>query len=104
MLTPEGGTVTDLSILRLLVAGGSGGLCYWVAIYPIDVIKSSMQSDDMVRENRKYRNIVDCAKKLYVEEGGLRRFFRGVTPCLMRSIPANATMLLVLEKCRQLLG
>ena len=103
-MTPKGGTVADLSVTSMLVSGGAGGLLFWVFIYPVDVIKSSMQSDAMDKNQRKYKNMIDCAKKLYLEEGGWRKFYRGFTPCIMRSIPANATQLFVLEKCRQLLS
>ena len=102
--TPKGGSVADLTVGQQLVSGGIGGFLYWFLTYPTDVVKSAMQSDDIVKRNRKYKGIVDCARKLYFEEGGPPRFFRGFLPCLMRSVPANATMLLVLEKSRQFLS
>jgi len=100
-LTEPGKSVRDLSMTRLFISGGVAGVAYWALTYPTDVIKSSLQSDELEHSQRKYHNIIDCARKLYRDEGGWRRFFRGFTPCLLRSIPANATMLLVLEKCRQ---
>lgn len=62
-----------------------------------------MMGDDIHPQNRKYKGYIHCAKSLY-EEGGLKRFTRGITPCLMRSIPANAVMWTVFEKTRKLLG
>ena len=53
-MTPVGGTVNDLGVAPMLFAGGFGGLLYWISIYPIDVIKSTMQSDDIHRHKRKY--------------------------------------------------
>jgi len=100
--TPEGGSVSDIPVSRLLVCGGCAGFSYWFFTYPTDVIKSAMQSDSSNKQERKFTNIIDCIKRLYTEEGGAKRFFRGFTPCLMRSVPANATMLTVLELCRQL--
>ena len=100
-LTQPGGSVKDLSMARLFISGGVAGVAYWALTYPTDVIKSSLQSDELQHSQRKYRGIVDCALKLYRDEGGWRRFFRGFSPCLLRSVPANATMLLVLEKSRQ---
>lgn len=61
-----------------------------------------MQSDSSDWKERKFRNIVHCAKRLYFEEGGWRRFYRGYLPCMMRSLPANAAMFTVVEKCREL--
>lgn len=60
-----------------------------------------MQADDVVKANRKYKGIVDCARKLYYDEGGWKRFYKGFTPCLMRSIPANAVMFFVVETARK---
>eukprot|EP00918_Siedleckia_nematoides_P037511 GHVU01081320.1.p1 GENE.GHVU01081320.1~~GHVU01081320.1.p1 ORF type:complete len:307 (+),score=12.32 GHVU01081320.1:391-1311(+) len=102
LLTPEGGTLQDLEFRSQVFAGGIAGLLYWSTTYPTDVIKSTMQSDDSKVANRKYRNIYHCATTLYKDEGGWTRFYRGFTPCLMRSIPANAVMLTVLEYCRKL--
>lgn len=101
MFTPEGGTVKDVSPVGLLVSGGMGGFFYWFLTYPTDVIKSSMQADDSVKANRKFKGIVDCVRKLYYNEGGITRFYRGFTPCLMRSIPANAAMFCVVETARK---
>lgn len=103
-MTPKEGMVAELSTSSQLLAGGGAGMLYWLLTYPTDVIKSAMQSDDSDKSKRKYKNIPDCATKLYKNEGGVGRFFRGFAPCLMRSVPANATMLLVMEKCRQFLS
>ena len=102
-MTPVGGTAKDLPFFSLLVAGGGAGLLYWIGTYPTDVIKSAMQSDEVEPSRRKYRGIYDCARQLYYNEGGIKRFYSGYTPCLMRAIPANATMLFVMDECRQIL-
>jgi len=104
LLTAPGASVSDLSFSRQFVCGGAAGVTYWSLTYPTDVIKSSLQSDELERSQRKYHNIVDCARKLYRDEGGWRRFYRGFSPCMLRAIPANAVMLLVLENTRQLLS
>ena len=63
--TPPGGTVADLKAYDVLLAGGFAGLGYWTSIYPIDVIKSSMQTDASNKKLRLYKNMWDCAQKLY---------------------------------------
>ena len=32
------------------------------------------------------------------EEGGIARFYKGFTPCLLRAVPANGIMLLTVDK------
>jgi len=90
-----------LSFPQLFISGAIAGICYWSFTYPIDVIKSSMQSDNSDKAKRQYRNIFDCAQKLY-KQGGWKRFYKGYTPCLVRAVPAVAVTFITLEKCRQL--
>jgi solute carrier family 25 carnitine/acylcarnitine transporter 20/29 len=80
---------SELGPAQLLLAGGCGGTAYWVSSFPFDTIKSAMQSDAIRPSERKYASWMDCARKLYAE-GGVARFYRGITPCLLRSFPANA--------------
>ena len=102
-LTPPGGNVHHLPAWIIWIAAGTGGFLYWFLTYPTDVIKSSMQSDELDRSKRRFSGYINCARKLYTEDGGWRRFYRGFAPCLMRSIPANITMLYVVEVCRRFL-
>jgi hypothetical protein len=37
-------------------------------------------------------------------EGGIKRFYKGFTPCIIRSMPANGVMLLTVEKVTALLN
>jgi hypothetical protein len=36
-----------------MVAGGIGGLAYWAFTYPLDIVKSSMQTDTVDPTRRK---------------------------------------------------
>lgn len=36
--------------------------------------------------------------------GGMSRFYRGFSPCLMRAAPANAVMLFTVDKVRAVCG
>ena len=77
---------------QLFVAGGTAGFMYWVLFYPLDVLKSAMQTDALIPSERKYRSLGHAASSLWAE-GGVTRFYKGVTPCLLRAVPANAVML-----------
>jgi len=102
-LASPGQSTASLEGWKYLVAGGTGGFLYWFLTYPADVIKSSMQADSLEASQRKYHNILHCARTLYAE-AGIRRFFRGWTPCILRSVPANAVLWVVFEKVRKLIG
>ena len=45
-----------------MAAGGTGGILYWLAIFPVDVIKSAMMTDSIDPATRKYPNIPTTAR------------------------------------------
>uniref|UniRef100_A0A6B2LC54 Mitochondrial carrier protein n=1 Tax=Arcella intermedia TaxID=1963864 RepID=A0A6B2LC54_9EUKA len=76
-------------VIVTLIAGGFGGLWFWVPTYPVDVVKSAIQSDSPHPKEKKYSSMLDCAKKIYGEYGW-RGFYKGFTPCAIRGFGANA--------------
>ena len=45
-----------------VTAAGIGGLMYWVAIYPLDQIKSAMATDSIIVSERKYPTMAVTAQ------------------------------------------
>lgn len=88
----KGCQVKDLPIKYSLIAGGIGGILFWAPFYPLDVLKSTIQSDSPHPEQKKYKGIADAAKQLY-QQGGYNRFYKGFSPCMLRAIPANSVLL-----------
>jgi len=93
---------SDLGPAQLLLAGGCGGMGFWLSSFPMDSVKSAMQADAVKRSERLYHSWMDCARKMY-REGGIARFYRGLTPCLIRSFPANAACFYAYEQSLKLL-
>ena len=71
------------------VAGGMAGVAYWSAIYPLELVKSRIQSDASLLSLRKYSGIVDCFSKTLKMEG-VSGFYKGFGAALLRSFPANS--------------
>ena len=102
-----GGKRDDLPAWKLCTFGALAGLVLWMGSYPLDVIKSRMQSDvgftNKVPENmgefkekfgevgsaRRYTGMLDCSKKIFAESG-IGGFWRGLAPTLVRAIPCSA--------------
>ena len=52
-------------------------------IYPIDVVKSCLQTDPVDPKLRQFRGMTDATRQLYAN-GGIGAFFRGLGPTIMR--------------------
>ncbi len=64
-------------------------IAYWTLSYPLDIIKSAIQTDAVNPAERRYKGWAHAASSLW-KEGGVKRYTAGIVPCLARSFPANA--------------
>lgn len=89
-LTPkdELGRPGSLSLPAVCVAGGAAGVAMWSAVFPVDTIKSRLQS----AEGRP--TLGGVVRDLY-GRGGVKAFFPGFGPAMVRAVPANAVTLYV---------
>jgi len=92
-INPPGGLTptTSKAFLGGLVGGAFAGFGFWALFYPLEVIKSRMQSDAIDPALRKYHSMADCARKTYAE-GGVKAFFKGYVPAIVRGVPVNAAI------------
>jgi len=84
-----------------LTAGVAAGFGLWGSMFPIDVIKSKMQADNL--GSPRFKSMIHCAKVIYANDG-LKGFWRGITPTLIRAIPVNAAIFLTVETSKALLN
>lgn len=87
---PVTGQPGSLSLSAVMVAGGAAGVAMWIPVFPIDTIKSRLQS----AEGRP--TISGTIKGIHAN-GGLKAFFPGIGPALARAVPANAATFLGVE-------
>lgn len=94
-LTPrqEDGTESSLSLFAVSVAGASAGIVMVTPLFPIDTVKSRLQATE-----GKAR-VSSTVKSVY-SKGGMKAFFPGLGPTLLRAIPANAAATLGWEVTR----
>lgn len=86
----EGNITGDLSLGAILVAGGAAGVAMWIPVFPVDTVKSRIQSDP------GRPTIGGTIGHLY-RNGGIRSFFPGFGPAIARAVPANAATFLGVE-------
>jgi len=91
-LTPKdaNGNPGPLSLPAVMAAGGAAGVAMWIPVFPVDTIKSRLQS----AEGRP--TIGGTIRGLYAS-GGLKAFFPGMGPAMARAVPANAATFLGVE-------
>ncbi|KAG0052497.1 Mitochondrial carrier protein ymc2 [Linnemannia elongata] len=92
----------ELSTLNFVSYGACAGYAMWATVYPIDVIKSKLQTDGFSSSTRQYSSAIDCARQTLAKEG-VAGFFKGFAPCILRAAPANAVTFLGFEMAMRLL-
>ena len=96
-LTPKdknGDPQGDLSLRAVMIAGGLAGVAMWIPVFPIDTIKSRLQSSET-------RPTISGTIKGLHANGGLKAFFPGFGPAMARAVPANAATFLGVELAHQ---
>ncbi|KAK6381218.1 hypothetical protein LTR65_000947 [Meristemomyces frigidus] len=95
-LTPKDadGKPGKLSLTAVMAAGGAAGVAMWIPVFPIDTIKSRLQSSE------GNASIMGTVRGLY-SKGGFKAFFPGMGPAMARAVPANAATFLGVELAHQ---
>ena len=102
--------------MSMLLSGAVAGVAFWTVGMPADVMKSrwvfkfsiiaiSIQHNILRLQTDttgKYKTLKDVAVGVY-RDGGLRAFYKGFTPTIMRSAPVNAVCFLFYEITMNLL-
>ena len=89
----------DMPSYKVALYGGLAGEALWLCSYPLDVVKSKMQTDGFGAEQR-YRTMRDCFTATW-KEAGLRGFWKGIGPTLVRAMPVSAGTFTVVELTRK---
>ncbi|KAI9779594.1 MAG: hypothetical protein M1839_007259 [Geoglossum umbratile] len=78
----------DIPSWKVATYGGLAGEALWLWSYPLDVVKSKMQSDGF-GPDQKFRNMRDCFGQTFRREG-FGGFWKGIGPTLLRAMPVSA--------------
>lgn len=93
----------DIPGWRLCLYGACAGYAMWFTAYPIDVVKSKLQTDALDPTKQQYKGMLDCFKKIYIQNG-IKGFFKGFVPTILRAAPVNACTFYVFELVIRYLG
>lgn len=89
----------EIPAWKIALYGGLAGEALWVSSYPLDVIKSKMQTDQF-GEKQRYKTMRACFAETWRAEG-MGGFWRGLGPTLLRAMPVSAGTFAVVELTRR---
>lgn len=89
-------------VWALLTSGATGGIAYWLCCYPLDVVKSRIQLRPTPPMSRPW-TYINLELRSIVADSGVSGLFRGLSPSLLRSIPAAASTFAAFELTREFL-
>lgn len=83
-----------LSLTAVTCAGAAAGVAMWIPVFPVDTVKSRLQTAEVPV------SVSTVVRQLYAA-GGLKAFYPGFGPALARAVPANAATFLGVELAQQ---
>ncbi|KAL1607804.1 hypothetical protein SLS60_002742 [Paraconiothyrium brasiliense] len=83
--------------------GGFSGAFGASVVYPINLLRTRLQSQGTVLHPRTYTGIVDVTRQTIKGEGA-RGLFKGLTPNLLKVVPAVSITYVVYDKSKAALG
>ncbi|KAG9027079.1 hypothetical protein FRB95_008155 [Tulasnella sp. JGI-2019a] len=90
----------NIPVWSLISSGSCGGIAYWLSCYPLDVIKSRVQLSKAAPKGVDY---IANEFRAIVRTQGFGGLFHGLTPSLLRSIPAAGATFAAFELSREFL-
>ncbi|EXJ90011.1 hypothetical protein A1O3_03079 [Capronia epimyces CBS 606.96] len=97
------------STADILISGGIAGIVTWVSIYPLDVVKTRLQTQPSLRlesqgllpgstvPSRYDQTSLGMAREIW-HNSGLRGFYRGLGVCSLRAFVVNAVQWYAYER------
>ncbi|KAI9203543.1 mitochondrial carrier domain-containing protein [Polychytrium aggregatum] len=91
------------SMVSILVFGMVSGSCGAVVMYPLSVIRTRLQAQGTPSHPQRYTGAFDAVRYTYRNEG-VRGFYKGLVPTLLKVVPAVSISYLVYERSKVALG
>mmetsp|Transcript_35406 Transcript_35406/g.83332 ORF Transcript_35406/g.83332 Transcript_35406/m.83332 type:complete len:301 (-) Transcript_35406:140-1042(-) len=102
LMTPEGGSRKDIHPTGLAAAGALGGMSYWGLPFPMDVVKSKIQTGTHNLPPGVKVSVPSVFNHVLKTEG-VRGLYRGCGITVARAAPSNAVLFVVYEMSMRLL-
>ncbi|CDK29401.1 unnamed protein product [Kuraishia capsulata CBS 1993] len=91
------GSKKESSTMDQLAAGAIAGVTYNFSIFPVDTVKSIIQTHEGTSESN---SMVSVTKWIW-KHGGVKGFYQGLGVALLKAVPANAIVFFVYENLKK---
>ncbi|ELR05808.1 hypothetical protein VC83_04415 [Pseudogymnoascus destructans] len=71
-------------------------------VYPVNLLRTRLQAQGTVLHPQTYTGVVDCARKTVGKEG-VQGLFKGITPNLLKVVPAVSITYMVYENAKKVM-
>lgn len=92
LLDPYGKNSANAPLEAAFFVGGIAGAASWVFSYPLDYIKTLVQSQSI--HKKEFSSAKNCALTKYKQEG-FNTFYKGLGVTILRSFPVNGCGFLI---------
>lgn len=82
------------------ICGGFSGALGASVVYPLNLLRTRLQSQGTILHPRTYTGITDVFRQTIKGEG-VRGLFKGLTPNLLKVVPAVSITWVVYENCKK---
>ena len=79
------------TVLTSFLAGSLAGGMFWAPIYPLEMVKTVMQSQPSEPAARKYASTIAATRGI-LADSGIAGFYRGYLPAVIRAVPVNGAI------------
>ncbi|EPS40204.1 hypothetical protein H072_5976 [Dactylellina haptotyla CBS 200.50] len=93
----------QLSNVIVLAIGATSGSVGASIVYPINLLRTRLQAQGTAQHPQTYTGMWDVTSRTLKQEG-FKGLFKGLTPNLMKVVPAVSISYLVYENAKQLMG
>ena len=87
--------------IQLLISGAMAGVTFNFSMFPVDTIKSNIQTNDLLNHGLTHNGFWNTARGIISKPGGIINLYNGLGITMIRCIPANALIFYTYEFLKQ---
>jgi len=95
-------SVNEAPLSVSLLGGAFAGIAFWLFAYPMDYVKTLLQTDNLDKSKAKYTGMVNCFNQEIKK--GIPTFYKGINVAFVRAALVNAGAFFSFEGALRMMG